>query len=786
MLYKNNIKRCFYIIGLLICFTINSLFADVALTQEEQNWIKKHPIVRVQTSFNHPPFLYEDNGAKIGMVIDYFELLHKKTGVKFYYVDTKDWEKNIDLIMKKKACDVIPALVESHRRDKYMIFTNPYLQFPIVIFTRRDDFVSKIDDLKSDTVAIVDGSILEEEILQKHPDIKILTVNTALEGLSTVASGKARAYIGNLAVAAFLIEENNLKNIKVAAPSPIKNAEASIGVRNDWPELVSILNKGLDSITREEHLKIRRKWLILHYKMGLSLKKILIWLIPALIIIFTIVVVILRWNRKLANEVIRREAIEVDLKNAKKKAEELNKMKSEFIANISHEIRTPMNSILGFSELLDECISEPEYKKYIKAIRSSGKGLLNLINDILDLSKLEHSNFEMMHNPFNINSLFNDIETLFSAQIQSKGLNWDVSISDTVPNIIVLDEYRLRQVLINLIGNSIKFTEHGTISLHAKSKENDNDTIELIIVVRDTGTGIPQDKLETIFEPFEQIDDKQTTKHQGTGLGLCISLKLITLMNGQIKVDSKIGEGSTFTIVLHNVEKSSYSALKEETILTIPPVRFSGSNIFVVDDNNSNLTLIKQYLHGTGATIHTISSGKECIEKIPIYKPRLILMDEKMPELSGSDTAKVIRSKPEYDNIIIIALTASPTLIKAPELFEKVLTKPIKHEQLIAELIEFMPNSIYDTQTKIEIQKREQLESEIDTTELPNELKSEFNKLTSYSVRQINNFISKIKKFAEDTNNIQLKQWAKYAQELSDDFEEDKLTEHFNKLFPKQ
>jgi PAS domain S-box-containing protein len=270
-------------------------------------------------------------------------------------------------------------------------------------------------------------------------------------------------------------------------------------------------------------------------------------------------------NQALNNEVLVRKQKEQELKKA-------NQSKSEFLANMSHEIRTPLNAIIGFSEVLSVMASDTQQKSYLQAIITSGKHLLDLINDLLDLSRIEAGKIDIQTTPVSLTTLLNEIHHLFRVKLAHKQLDFSIHRDDQMPDFLMLDEMRLRQVLTNLVANAVKFTEHGRIRLSAAIRDSAaGDTVDLVIQVQDTGIGIAGDKLQLIFESFEQEHTDITRKYGGTGLGLTISRQLVALMKGRIEVDSRPGSGSTFTIVLPGVVISRNERQKQKTAMAKDP-----------------------------------------------------------------------------------------------------------------------------------------------------------------------------------------------------------------------
>ncbi len=281
-----------------------------------------------------------------------------------------------------------------------------------------------------------------------------------------------------------------------------------------------------------------------------------------------------------------------------RKAVSANKTKSEFLSNMSHEIRTPMNAIMGFSELLESQVEDLQQKQYLASILSSGKTLLALINDILDLSKIEAGKIELQYAALNPQNLFDEIGRIFSVKVKEKGLEFLTEIDDKLPKALHMDEVRIRQILFNIVGNAVKFTSSGYVKLRVKGVYfKDKSKIDLIFSVKDTGIGITDEDKEIIFDAFRQSKKQRSDKYGGTGLGLSITKRLIEMMEGSVSVESTAGKGSIFTVKLKNVVVASVEDISEEQELTfLDDIKFSGQTVLAVDDIKSNRMLIKETL----------------------------------------------------------------------------------------------------------------------------------------------------------------------------------------------
>lgn len=367
-------------------------------------------------------------------------------------------------------------------------------------------------------------------------------------------------------------------------------------------------------------------------------------------------------NEALKREIEFRKKRESELIEAREAAEEGIRIKDQFLGNMSHEIRTPMNGILGMTNILLNTSLDENQSKYLAAIDYSAKNLLVIINDILDLSKINAEKLDLDKTNFKIGDVFKSVEHTLRFKSQEKGIGFDIYLDERLPEMVSGDPVRFGQILLNIIGNAVKFTEKGKVVVNCLLRHESDVNFRIEVIVEDTGIGISEENITRIFESFTQASPGVSTQFGGTGLGLPISKRLIELHNGEIWVDSELGAGSKFSFTLDlSVPVVDRSETRQRDLVFMTPERRANVKILLVEDNQINQMVAQNLLIKYGFQLDIANHGREAIEKVKDNDYDLILMDVQMPEMNGLEATRYIRSnfsEPKCD-VKIMAMTAS-------------------------------------------------------------------------------------------------------------------------------
>ena len=488
------------------------------LTWREKAWLAKHQTIRVGAETNYAPYEFKDSDGRFtGIVADYLDFIKHRVDAQFQVSQLRDFA-TVEEKLRKRELDVVLALAPSTEREQFLIFTKPYLHYVNVIVTRDNyGFVSSLRDFQENRVAVVEGHSSKQLAARVYPNYNVASFPDLLDGLMAVSTGKVDGLVDDIFPIVYMIRQRHISNLKIATAveKSLQPNGFAVGVRKDWPELASILDKVLASISHEQEREISQKWLSVRYENKVDYRAI--W--TSVIVFSAILLAAVLWIRQLSAQ---RRA----LMAARAEAEAAARAKDHFLANMSHELRTPLHAILGYADLVREGkLAEPARQDALATIARSGQHLLSLINDLLDLSRIRSGHLELIPAPVQLRALLEEIAAMVRVDAQQKGLVFFLHVSAELPPLVKVDGQRLRQILLNLLGNAIKFTETGSVTLAVEAAPLDQDQVELHVSVQDTGIGIAPEDQTRIFAPFEQAEQGQR-RESGVGLGLAISREL--------------------------------------------------------------------------------------------------------------------------------------------------------------------------------------------------------------------------------------------------------------------
>ena len=566
------------------------------------------------------------------------------------------------------------------------------------------DVINNLRDLNRAIVSMDNrtGSVLyaKDSSTQKNNNTKVITIQSYIDNLQKISDDDSS--VKYIDVLDLLVHKKLLlgKNTLAILDTSAKNTGAVLIASGRVKELNDSIRLVTHFIENSRH-KLLAKVTVNIDKSGRkalnSGTTLILLVLMSGAVLFWIIIVTLRKQTQLI----------LQLNISEKKVKEAAKLKEKFMANMSHEIRTPMNAILGFTNLLKSKNIDSESKLYVQTILKSGENLLTIINDILDLSKIEAGMMRIESAPFSIRNLVQSIEIMFKAKTDEKQLKLLVAVDESLPDILEGDATRLTQILVNLMDNAIKFTSKGSIEIKIINEAGDGKIIKTGITVSDTGIGIEKVKLQTVFERFQQAEDSVTRKYGGTGLGLSIVNDLVLLQNGTITVESESGKGTSFHLVIpFKISSEEINTISLSDSSTISKTDFENICVLVVEDNEINQSLIKHLFKSWQLDFDLATNGKEAIDKLILKKYNLILMDIQMPEMDGYTATQEIRNKLKSD-IPIIAMTAHALEGEREKCLSygmnEYISKPIR-EQLLHKLItQFIHIKVADVLQKKEI-----------------------------------------------------------------------------------
>ncbi len=525
-------------ICMFICYTND----ETPFTDSEQQYIDS--ISSIKALYGHiipPDAFYDEDGNFVGILADYQHLISEITGLDIEVKNLRTWEKVLTHAQNNNEDYVIFGITRTREREEYLNFTNSILTFPYVIVGRKGIKYEGIKDLKNYTVCTPTKYAVNEYMHDNYPEIKLKHFVSDLECLRQLALGRVDFTILNQLNVTYITQKEAFTNLKIYDESGYTN-RLCIATPKKNPQLFRIFDRAVDAIDKEQRRKIYDKWVNVEGRF-LSHEQ-LIFFLSVLILIFLILLALWAWSISLKRQVYAKTK---ELIFAKERAEESDRLKSAFLANISHEIRTPMNGILGFTDLLrHQELNEKRKQKYLEIIERSGKRMLSTIDNIIVISRLEARQIKLQKETFQLGESFNELYKSFEPETDKKGISLICKNLNSEEKIFT-DREVLNTIYHNLLKNAIKFTDKGFIEFGITSSKNNN---EMVFYVKDTGIGIAKERQKAIFNRFVMGDIEDKEAREGSGLGLAICKGYIDLLGGDIAVKSTENKGAYFTFTL--------------------------------------------------------------------------------------------------------------------------------------------------------------------------------------------------------------------------------------------
>ena len=665
--------------------TFDPFFSDgsslASLTLAERKWLKELPPLRLGIERHGHPYEYiNDKGEFLGISADYINYIEKTLSINIEIDERYSWTESLSAIKQNKI-DIISSIARTPEREKTMHFTEPYISASTVLVSRKNGFYAdSLASLKGRVIGIPFDNALAVVIARDYPELTIVTVESTIDGLKKLSDGEFNAFINDISIINKVINSEQLSNLVITGFSPYQ-MEVSMAVRSQLEPLAGIINKVFLSMNEKKKVAISNNWLSIQVKSGTELSTVALWSLPILSLLMLIIFWVIRSNRILATSIRDKHKVETKLKAEKARAEEANLAKDSFLATMSHEIRTPMNAVLGMSQILSESGLTSEQQNNNDILYSSAYALLSLLDDILDLSKIEAGKIELDTHSFTLKHVIDKVVHQQNFLLADKDILLRVVVEASVRNSLEGDSFRLTQILTNLINNAIKFTEQGEIKLSIRTVKTENQRINIEFSIADTGIGMTAKEMDSLFDSYRQADSSTTRKYGGTGLGLSICKKLVALMEGEISVVSEPNEGSRFTFnavfgagepveILNDGSDTNFLSQTQKMVIDSSTSTkkdnfkekyqtLNDREVLLVDDNPVNLIITSSHLKSTGINVTTATNGLEAIDAVKKHHFDAVLMDIRMPIMDGLDTSRSIRNDLNLLDLPIIALSAN-------------------------------------------------------------------------------------------------------------------------------
>ncbi|MGA3019741.1 MAG: ATP-binding protein [Bryobacteraceae bacterium] len=653
---------------------------------------------RIGFEWSPPDQFVDSQGGPAGPAVEVVREAARRIGIKLEWVHSPEGP---EAAMQSGQVDLWPLFADLPDRRGRMYISNPWCMRKFWLITPSSSGLKRFEDAAGKTVAVVFPGTQERIARLFLPRVRTLHRESSAEVVSAVCQGAAEAGV---------VWERGGRSTRVEVPPSCQSLEvrylsmpdavvySGIGatlLRPDAARAAGAIREGISGLSRDGALsgiyfaasgesandtavidllaEDRRRWLLATVGFGLA---------------GAIAIVVAWQNRRL-------RTLGAAAEEARRQAARASAVKSEFLANMSHEIRTPMNGIIGTISLLADSGVTAEQAEYLDTVQSCGESLLQLVNDILDLSKADAGKLVLERTPLRIQRLVADALAVVSPMARAKGLTVTRHFDPHLPEALMGDPQRLRQVLLNLLSNAVKFTEHGSVSVEASVVSRGAGVVALCLCVRDTGIGIPKGVQESIFEPFTQADCSTTRRYGGTGLGLAICRRVLALMNGHLEVESQVGRGSCFRAFL-SLPLAEHPTAPEPRPAARIPTANRALRILLAEDNAINRTVAVRLLERMGHRVDVAVDGAQAVAAVSLERYDLVLMDCQMPVMDGYAAAREIRRLKLPATPPIVALTANAMAEDRQRCLEAgmddYLAKPISLERLAALIENLSPS----------------------------------------------------------------------------------------------
>ena len=684
---NRRILQCLLSLALLLMAAAHVTFAAPNLdlfTPAERAWIIAHPVVRIAVDPDWRPLEYVEDGVHKGLTAEYVAAISDLTGLRFSLVPGQSWADARQALIEGRV-DLLPAISRQFAPPSLkdiVLFSEPYfVGSTIILATEAEPIIFDARKLNGKVVAIKGGGAYERLLRERFPEIRLLPLESPEAAMQAVADGRAAAAVGVDTAMLPLLHRKYLDTLHISGAIGEMPATVSMGVRKELPELASIVEKSLESLTARQTDNMVEKWLKGTDYGAPSWRTLLKYYHTQLILLAVAVILVLLFARR--------------ARTARRAAVQSEQAKTKFLAVMSHEIRTPMNAILSSVELLRRSPLDRRQHELADMAGSASETLLNLLDDVLDLSKLEAHRLLLEKVPTDISALARQAVGMMRIKAEEKKLALQLELSAPGERDVVIDPGRVLQVLINLLSNAIKFTDRGSVTLSIRLQDGapaPRSQATLQVAVADTGIGLSAEQQARLFQPFVQADSSTTRRYGGTGLGLVICRELIEAMKGTLDFRSEAGVGTTVTFSIPATTQprqpaQPVSATIEERAVASAAAP-AGPTILVVDDHPNNRQVIQRQLEELNCNAALAADGPSALALLETRQFPLVLLDCYLPGMDGYQVARTIREREQGSgrHQPIIAISAAVDTGHVQRCMESgmdgVLKKPLRLNEL--------------------------------------------------------------------------------------------------------